>query len=154
MTLPTFVYPADAAALKTAGTPVTPTAQAPFNSLVNDAKNMIQSDLGARKGLESMLTEALVSSAQQAFGSLDHDGELPDGMRAEIERRASLMAESIAETVGFAVVATIVNFLGTSGASGLPLLTFSAGAATPASPISPVQIGIAPNGAPTFLAPY
>lgn len=155
MTLPTFIYSADAAALKATGAPATPTAQPVFAALVSDAASLIADDKGARVGLRTQMVQALTEQAESAFAALQHDGALPDGMRAEIDARARAMTDAIADAVGYAIVASIVNFVGTSGATGIPILTFATTEATPLTPALPVRIGLDPaTGNPLVLLPY
>tara|TARA_R100000027_G_C2196634_1_gene78607 strand:- start:15 stop:494 length:480 start_codon:yes stop_codon:yes gene_type:complete len=154
---PTFIYPTDAAALKTVGAPTTVTAGPVFDTLVSEAQNLIKEDLGAREGLTTLITNSMIEQAEAAFASLQHEGELPDGMRDEVQRRAEALASSISEAVGFAIMASIVNFHGTTGPTGSPILTYVAlepAIATLNAPALPVSLGLDPvTGAPLVLKP-
>ena len=122
---PTFLYPADAAALKSAGAPSTVTAGPVFDTLVSEAQSLIKDDLGARKGLTTLITDSMIEQAEAAFAALQHEGDLPDGMRDEVQRRAEALADAIGESLGFAIMASIINFHATKGPTGSPILTLS-----------------------------
>ena len=73
---PTFIYPTDAAALKTVGAPTTVTAGPVFDTLVSEAQNLIKEDLGAREGLTTLITNSMIEQAEAAFASLAPAAEI------------------------------------------------------------------------------
>lgn len=152
--IPTFLYPADAAAIKTAGEPITPMAQPMFATLAEEAKSLIVDDKGAHLGLKTLLTNAFIEQSEETFELVGHGAELPDGMREEIEARAEKMSNAISESIGFAIVASIINFHGTTGPDGItPILTYTtAGAAQLNLPLpQPLTVGVFPNGVQALI---
>jgi hypothetical protein len=155
--IPTFKYSADAASIKAGGEPVTPTASPVFEALISETQSLIRDNKGERQGLTELITDSMIEQAEAAFTSLAHDGDLPDGMREATQRRAEALSEAISESLSFAIVASIINFHGTSNQSGAPILTYVV--AEPAevslnAPVLPVLLGIDPvTGASLILKP-
>ena len=134
-----FTYTLDAVSIKESGSPLSPSGSVAFEQLISEAGEMIQNGVGGREGLEGLLAQRLTELARLRFD----DTLIPDAMIEQINDDARVIALSVAESLSFVMVATIINFLGSS-AGAQPLLSF---AMTPADPVGQVPVPLVASAA-------
>lgn len=120
-----FLFAVDAEAIKTTGSPSTLSGELAFNTLVQEARSMIVDGVGDQESLPEVITEKLKTLAIERYQLIGEGVTLPDAMELQISQDSVALAESIADSVSFAIVATLINFLGSSTLTQDPLLSFS-----------------------------
>tara|TARA_R110000824_G_scaffold67640_1_gene175173 strand:+ start:31 stop:471 length:441 start_codon:yes stop_codon:yes gene_type:complete len=118
-----FIFSVDAEAIKSGGSPSTLNGELAFNQLIEDAREMIVGGVGDQGSLPDLITEKLITLSTQRHLLIGSD--MPEAMKTQLTEDSVALAESIADSVSFAMVATIINFLGSTTLTLDPLLSFS-----------------------------
>ena len=123
-----FNYSSDAIQVRSTGTPLTASALPIFELLVNQTRSMIADGAGQQPALKTLIHDKAMMLSTERFEGVG--AVIPEAQRLEIEKDSIALADAIAQSLSWTIVATIVNFIGTTS-EGLPIFSFANTVADP-----------------------